>query len=237
MSNRHCKFYKSKTKPPPHKSPLKLAHPGVSLIWFMAAPFFQCPGPDLAVIFHTSPSLTPHVHSISESCWIHLRRCPTISHHLYCHHPGPRCKRLPPGLRHWSPSGIACFCPCPPPHSSLFTKAARAPDWQIRSQIKPSVGPHFTKREGSLITTSHNSSTIGFPINSLTSFPTAFSQSSSDPPSQGPNLPSDTPGTLVPQDLHICCVSEWKVCRAPSPHFRSLLKSLLNTETFPGHIC
>ena len=46
--------------------------------------------------------------------------------------------------------------------------------------------------------TSHNSSIIGLPISSLTSFPAAFSQSSSDPPSQGPNLPSDTPG------LHIC---------------------------------
>lgn len=52
--------------------------------------------------------------------------------------------------------------------------------------------------------TSHNSSIIGLPISSLTSFPAAFSQSSSDPPSQGPNLPSDTPGTLFPQGLHIC---------------------------------
>ena len=109
---------------------------------------------------------------------------------------------------------------------------------QIRSQIKPSVGPHSTKREGSLIMTSHNSSTIGLPISSLTLFAAAFSWSSSDPPSQGSNLPSDTPGTLFPQGLHICCVSEWNVCRAPFlTSFRSLLKSLLNTETFPGHIC
>ena len=127
-------FTNPKPSPPP-KSPLKLAHPGVLLIWFMAAPFFQCPGPDLAVIFHTSPPLTPHAYSISESCWIHHQRCPTISHHLHCHHPGPHCKHLPPGLWHWSPSWIVCFCPCPPPYSRLFTEATKAIKSGIRQNL------------------------------------------------------------------------------------------------------
>lgn len=73
MSNKHCKVHKSKTEPP--KSPLKLALPGVFLIWLMAAPFFHSSGPNLAVI-PTSPPLTPHL--ISKSCWIYSQRISRI---------------------------------------------------------------------------------------------------------------------------------------------------------------
>ena len=204
-------FTNPKPGPAP-KSPLKLAHPGVLLIWLIAAPFFQCPGPDLAVIFHTFPPLTPHVHATSESCWTHHQRCPTISHHLHCHHPGPHYKHLPPGYGIGLPAGSSASALAPHP----------TPICSPKQPEQSNVGPHFTKTY-CLIMTSHNSSTIGLPISSLTSFPAAFSQSSSDPPSQSPNLPSDN---QAHSSLHICCVSEWNVCRAPFlTSFRSLLIS------------
>lgn len=135
MSNKHCKVHKSKTEPP--KSPLKLALPGVFLIWLMAAPFFHSSGPNLAVI-PTPPPLTPHVHLISKSCWIYIQRISRIQPFLTIftattldHITSISLLGYGVGLA----AGLSASALAP--QSVLQSSQSN----QIRSQIKPSVGP------------------------------------------------------------------------------------------------
>ena len=140
--NRHCKFYKSKTKPPSQESPQTSSSWGLAHL-VHGSSIFPMPRPRPCCHLPHSPPLTPHVHSTSESCWTHHQRRPTVSHHLHCHHPGPHYKHLPPGYGIGLPAGsfASALGPRPAPVCS-----PKQPGQSNQESEKTSVGPHFTEK-------------------------------------------------------------------------------------------
>lgn len=220
MSNKHCKVHKSKTEPP--KSPLKLALPGVFLIWLMAAPFFHSSGPNLAVI-PTPPPLTPHVHLISKSCWIYIQRISRIQPFLTIFTATPWST-----LRASLPAGL--FASALAPQSVLQSSQSN----QIRSQIKPSVGPISLRGKTISLWQAATPESSGSPSVPWPPFLLSFPSLLLTPHSSLQVLPKTRQAHSYLRAFTPAVASEWNVCRASSLiSFRSLLTSLSHQSEFP----
>ena len=221
MSNKHCKVHKSKTEPP--KSPLKLALPGVFLLWLMAAPFFHCSGPNLAVI-PTPPPLTAHVHLISKSCWIYIQRISRIQPFLtiftattLVHITSISLLGYGTGL----PAGLSASALAP--QSVLQSSQSN----QIRSQIKPSVGRISLGGKTMSLWQAATPASSGSPSVPWPPFLLSFPSLLLTPHSSLQVLPKTRQAHSYLRAFTPAVASEWNVCRASSLiSFRSLLKSL-----------